>query len=58
MIFSFPSSRGSFEASQRHELRGGFRGSGEGGVGVKVQCQRGAGHLHAPVPLECRDSSQ
>lgn len=50
--------RGSSEASQRHELCGGFRWSPESDVGVKVQCQHGAGHLHPTVPMECRDPSQ
>lgn len=51
-------SRGSFEAPQRHDLRRGPGGSGEGGVGVKVQCQRGAGRLHTAVPLERRHSPE
>lgn len=52
------STRCSTEAPQRDELRGGLRGSCEGGLGVKVQRQCGANCLHAAVPLERRDSSK
>lgn len=46
------------EASQGDELRGGFRRPGEGALGVQVQRQHGARHLHGSVPLERRHPPQ